>query len=82
MTQLPAPEPTTLPIHCALCGGAVTLQLTDWPLGERLHSDQTETVLVHQEWLCPYCGKTNGYGFEDRIAWVTEGHEPETPKPQ
>jgi hypothetical protein len=59
------PEPVTLALHCAYCGGAVELQFEDW-------APDNETV--SQTWTCPYCGAQNEGAFLDRVASVTKRH--------
>ncbi len=70
-------EPATLPIHCAYCGGAITLQMADWP-----SSVTPDTPSDSKEWPCPYCQRMNTGGMPGRLVWVTKGHEPEKPEPQ
>lgn len=43
--------PTTLPLHCPHCGGAVTVQYEEWD-----NEAEQETT----SYPCPWCGK----GFE------------------
>jgi hypothetical protein len=57
--------PFTLPIYCALCGRAVTLQMAPKPL---------EHPKNRQAWTCPHCEKKNSGGFPYEIVWVTKGH--------
>ena len=58
----------TLSAHCALCGGAVTLQFSGKPL--------TNPDAEHQAWVCPYCMKKNEGRFPFLLAWVRKGHGP------
>lgn len=71
--------PVTLPVHCAHCGGKVTLQMSDWPA--MVHHGTLAPFEPVQEyrqtWGCPYCHNQNEGGFPGRMAWVTKGHEPE-----
>ena len=53
----------TLPIQCATCHGAVTLQLAAWP--------PDQPIPQTQAWVCPYCFSKNEGGFPGRLAWVT-----------
>jgi hypothetical protein len=57
--------PFTLAIYCAVCGGAVTLQMAAKPL-----------LPPHdrQAWTCPYCQKKHQAPFPYEIVWVTKGH--------
>ena len=72
-----ASEPVELPIHCALCHGAVTLQISEWP-AQSAEPRPAEGVLVafsdyqrKQKWSCPYCGRENEGGFPGRVQLVT-----------
>ena len=82
MTLMPD-QSVTLPLHCAYCGGAVTLQLTGWPLtirhdGRPVPDDEPE---LHKSiWQCPYCKRENEGGFPGRFAWVTKGHQENPPQ--
>ena len=62
-------EITTLPVHCADCGGAVTLQVADWPAapGEAVERGW---------WKCPYCDRWNVVRPPGRLVWATKGHTP------
>jgi hypothetical protein len=57
--------PFTLPIYCARCHGAVTLQMASKPLAPP--NDK-------QVWTCPHCEKKNDGPFPYEIVWVTKGH--------
>jgi hypothetical protein len=56
----------TLPIHCALCGGAVTVQMTAWQPSQGLEN------AVPQPWVCPYCWQNNSGTFPGTLVWVTK----------
>ena len=77
------PDPVTLPVQCAHCGGKVTLQMSDWPRvadaeNEPPTSDKPLPPQTSQTWTCPYCNQANEGGFPDGLAWVRKGHEPES----
>ena len=67
------PTPETLPVYCAHCGGAVTLQMSSWP-NTRTHALPHWSDADRADWRCPYCFKENTGGFPGRLAWVTKGH--------
>lgn len=75
------PGPVTLPVHCVHCGGAVTLQMSDWPTV--LSHDGSSPVpedhpgLQKASWGYPWCQRENEGGFPGRLAWVTKGHDPD-----
>jgi hypothetical protein len=56
-------NPVDLPIHCAWCGGAVTVQFQDWTPG-----GMAEDAV----WACPYCQAANRIGAIGTIAWVAK----------
>jgi hypothetical protein len=64
-------EPVTLPVHCAHCHGAVTLQFHDWP--------GRDAPALTQAWVCPYCQRTNLGGFPGLLAWVTKREDDSAP---
>jgi len=59
------PGASTLPMFCATCHGAITLQF----IGEWLEEN------LDQTWACPHCRQMNRDGFPYRLAWVTRDHE-------
>lgn len=78
------PEQPKLDIHCAYCGGAVTIQMSEWP--SVINHDLSPVPADHPGlqlavWKCPYCEKQNEGGFPGRMAWVTkrEDEGSETP---
>jgi hypothetical protein len=60
-------DPTTLPLHCPHCGGAVTVQYSDYP-------DDGPTLPT--AYKCPWCGKLHMFTSPGKFLWVTKGHEP------
>ena len=58
----------TTPIHCANCGGRVTLQFADWK------AEHVRLAAWLQAWVCPYCMAKNEGRFPGLLAWVTKGH--------
>ena len=74
-----AVEPIALHVFCDQCGGAVTIQMIDWPSvfnldGSPAEDDYPAPTLA--EWFCPYCQFANSSEFPGRLAWATAGHEP------
>jgi len=74
-------EHVTLPLHCAHCGGALSVEiqrwedespaagvtlLTDDPSGEELPEEPVTTF------PCPYCQKLNHGRLGGRLVWVVE----------
>ena len=57
-----SPAASTLPLFCAICHGAMTLQFS----GEWLEEN------LRQMWACPHCYQTNVDGFPHQLAWVTK----------
>jgi len=51
-----------VPLHCAQCGGAVFLHLTDWP----------DTLLTTQWWTCPCCHRMTSGQFRGRVTGTTK----------
>jgi len=66
MSDLPS---TTVPVHCAKCEGAVSLQF---------EGKEPDRPAVLGEWACPHCDHRNEFLATGRLAWVTIGHEPES----
>jgi hypothetical protein len=62
---MPYAQPLTLDIHCAACGGAVTVQFIGW----ETYGAEPD---VAQTWKCPLCEKTNRGTFPWRLAWVVK----------
>jgi hypothetical protein len=71
------PEPITLPVHCAHCGGAVTLQVEDWPVPSSAPADFALAAGYGSEWACLYCQRVNSATMLGRAVCVTKGHAPE-----
>ena len=69
-------EPVTLPVYCAQCGGAVTIQVEDWPVPSPLPTDFASAVGYGSEWECPYCQHPNSATMLGRLVSLTKGHEP------
>jgi hypothetical protein len=67
-------RPIALPMHCAYCHGAVTLQMSDWRQAMSLPPD--DRPLRTAVWRCPYCQQMDSGGFPGRLAWVRKGHDP------
>lgn len=65
------PDPTSLALDCVHCGGAVTIQMSDWP------TVLTIPELDRAPWNCPYCQQENPGGFPGQIAWVCKRHHDE-----
>ena len=61
----------SLLVHCQYCGGAMMLQMTDWPVLLTPGGPPNTT----QTWACPYCDKLNTGSMPGQVAWVTRGHE-------
>jgi hypothetical protein len=57
-------EPVTLPVACAYCHEAVTLQFGHW----KSHN----MPLIAQTWTCPYCQQANTDRYPGRLAWATK----------
>lgn len=76
-------ELVTLPVYCASCGGAVTLQMSEWPvrirfIGAGLVDDaraRYQRALQVGVWACPWCRKDNDGGFPGKVAWAAKGHQ-------
>ena len=61
--------PFTLEILCALCRGAVTLQMASTPL---------HAPADRQCWACPYCLKDNSGRFPYEVVWVEKRYPAES----
>ena len=61
--------PFTLEILCALCRGAVTLQMASKPL---------HAPADRQCWACPYCLKDNSGRFPYEVVWVEKRYPAES----
>ena len=60
--------PEDLPLNCAHCGGAHTIQFEDWTV--RTEADPPQSI--ESQWTCQYCGKEHGGFFPGRIAWAVK----------
>jgi hypothetical protein len=71
----PDTKPDDLPLNCAYCGGAVTLQFWDYPNAANADGAPLDPYSIHQtraEWHCPYCQRVNQGGFPGKLAWVVK----------
>ena len=66
------PEPFALALFCPHCGGANTLQYSEW---------EDDAPQVHTVYQCPWCRKIHGFKSPGRFLWVTKGHDPDKPRP-
>jgi hypothetical protein len=56
---MPAPEPFTLPIHCAYCHARATLMFLDWR--------GLAGPMRLETWVCPSCLAVNSGGFPGHL---------------
>ena len=70
-----ASQPVAFPAHCTACKGAVTMQITDWPLGVSygtIDFPSDHPSVRKAVWTCPHCQVLNIGGFPGRVATVVK----------
>jgi len=58
-----------LPLHCPHCGGAISMQMVDWPESPEPDADDSSRA-SDLTWTCPYCARPETMRLRGRLAWV------------